>query len=595
MFNSKLERYIRALKLAKKAFGGYKKQIVALLALGFLGGFLESLGVNAVVPLFSFLDGSYLKSDDVVTKITRETFSFLHIPFTLKFLLLFMASLFIFKAVAVFFSKYLTEKINSSYIRNTQLKLFRKTLEASWPYLSKHKIGYLDKILTNDIGSGASLLSQISTVVILGINILIYLVIASSISIGATAIAVASGFLLFIFFKPITQAIQRVANRKVDLNKIGSNHIDESMIGIKTIKAMSLEDEVLERADEFFTEWKDISIRLSYLATFSNVVIQPASVLVILGLFSYTYKAGNFTFASFAVIVFAINKIFAYIQQAQTQLQNVVGNYPYLKAVVEYEDEAVSFTEKSTAQNHFSFNKNLIVKDLSFSYTDNIKTLENINLEIPIGKTLGIIGPSGSGKTTLVDLLLRLIKPTSGEILLDNENINEIDMQEWRENIGYVAQDNFLINDTIENNIKFYSNEVSDEDMIESCKLANIYDFIQSLPEGFNTLVGERGTSISGGQRQRIVLARVLARKPKILIMDEATSALDNESQALIQEAIENLYGNITVIIIAHRPSTVMNVDELVVIEEGKIVERGRPEEMLADKTSYFHHIIHSF
>lgn len=591
----KIERYIRAFNLAKKAFGGYKKQIVILLGLGFFGGLLEGIGVNAIIPLFSFMDGTYLKSNDLITKTIRETFNFLHIPFTLKFLIIFMAFIFIFKAIAIFYSKYLTEKISSSYIRNTQLKIFRKTLGASWTYLSKHRIGHLDKVLTNDIPTGASLLIQISAIIILLVNIFIYIIIASSISLKATIIAIICGFFIFLFFKPITYQIQKMAKRRVDLIKIGANHIGESMLDIKTIKALSLEDKVLKKSDNFFNEWKNISIRFSLLSNFANVAIQPISVLVVLGLFAFTYKTTNFTFASFAVIIFAINRIFIYIQQAQVQLQQISANYPYLKAVVEYEDKAILFTEDNKATGNFSFNKKLSLKNISFSYNKHSETLKNINIDIPVGKILGIIGPSGSGKTTLVDLLLRLIEPSSGEIKLDDKKINEIKIQEWRNNVGYVAQDNFLINNSIRNNIKFYSDDISDSEMISSSKLANIYDFIMSLPDGFDTMVGERGTSLSGGQRQRIVLARVLARKPKILILDEATSSLDNESQALIQEAIENLHGNITVIIIAHRPSTVMNADELIVLDSGKIIERGKPQEKLEDKKSYFYHIIHSF
>ena len=591
----KLDRYINALKLSSKAFGDYKPQIVALLFLGFLGGLLEGIGINAVIPLFSFLDGTYLTSTDIVTSTARGFFNILYIPFTLKFLLIFIASLFIFKSIAVFYSKYLTEKIHATYIKDTQMKLLRKTLEASWPYLSKQRIGYLDKVLTNDIGIGAALLSQISGVMILFVNIVIYGAIAFNLAPNATLVALVAGGLLFFFFKPIVHKIRLIATRRADVLKIGANHIDESMLGIKTIKAMSLEEKVSQRANSIFDEGKDISIRLSYLSNFANVAIQPASVLVVLGLFAFTYKTGSFAFASFAVIIYAINKIFSYIQQSQALLQNVSANYPFLRTVVEYEDKAVSFTESKTGKEKFSFNSELSLKNISFSYNAHTETLKNISFEIKKGSMVGIIGPSGSGKTTLVDLLLRLIELTSGEILLDGKNIKNIKMKEWREDIGYVAQENFLTNDTIKNNIKFYSDKITDEDMVGAAKLANIYDFIGSLPNGFDTTVGERGTSLSGGQRQRIVLARVLARKPQILVLDEATSALDNKSQALVQDAIEHLHGNITVIIIAHRPSTVMNVDKLIVLDEGRVVERGKPEELLEDKNSYFHKIVHEY
>ena len=214
-----------------------------------------------------------------------------------------------------------------------------------------------------------------------------------------------------------------------------------------------------------------------------------------------------------------------------------------------------------------------------------------MQLTIQKGEMTGIIGPSGSGKTTIVDLLLRLIEPESGRILLDNTDIRDINIREWRKNIGYVPQDMFLINDTIRNNITFYDENINNEDIKRATKMANIHDFIETLSEGLETMIGERGTRLSGGQRQRIVLARILARNPEILVLDEATSALDNESQALILETIENLRGKLTVVVIAHRPSTIKNADHLAVIDKNKIVEIGKPAEMLKNKNSYFYRI----
>lgn len=594
---SQLQRVKSVWQLSKKAFSEYKKEIIILISFGFLGGILEGIGINAVIPLFSFLDGTYLTSDDIVTRATRFVFELLHIPFTLKFLIIFIAGLFVFKAAAVFYSKYMTEVIQSAYVRNTRIKLLQKTLLASWPYLSKQKIGYLDKVLTNDIDTAASILVWITSAVILAVNIIIYVAIAFNLAPSATLLTLGVGGLFFLFFKPIVYQIKSINTRKVELMKLGSNHIDESMIGIKTIKAMSLEEKVIEKAKIFFDEWRNISFRLSYLGNFANVLIQPVSVFVVLGLFAYSYKTTGFAFASFAVVIYSINKIFAYIQQAQIQLQNINAQYPYLRTVMEYEEEAVQNTESESSGAPFNFQKNLKFENVSFYYKNgkSMPVLENINLEIKKGETLGIIGPSGSGKTTLVDILLRLIEPQVGNLSLDGKKIEEISIKEWRGMVGYVAQENFLVNDTIKNNICFYRKDISESDMIEAAKLANIHDFIMSLPKKFETEVGERGTEISGGQKQRIALARVLARKPQILVLDEATSALDNESQALIHKSIQSLHGNVTVIIIAHRPSAVLDIDKVVVIDKGRITEEGTPSEMLADNGSYLHKIVYEY
>ena len=201
---------------------------------------------------------------------------------------------------------------------------------------------------------------------------------------------------------------------------------------------------------------------------------------------------------------------------------------------------------------------------------------------------MAIIGPSGAGKTTIVDLILRLFSPQSGEILLDDKNISEINLKEWRRSIGYVPQDVFLLNDTIENNIKFYDDSIAKETIIQASKMANIYETIKKLPDKFDTIVGERGMKLSGGQRQRVVLARALVRKPQILILDEATSAIDIESEKLIQEAIYKLRGKITILIIAHRLSTITNSDKIVIVDEGRVAEEGSPDILLKNKDSHF-------
>lgn len=204
---------------------------------------------------------------------------------------------------------------------------------------------------------------------------------------------------------------------------------------------------------------------------------------------------------------------------------------------------------------------------------------------------IGIIGPSGAGKTTTVDLILRLFEPQSGTILIDGVPSTEIRLHELRRNIGYVSQDIFLENDTIEQNIKFYRGYITDEDMMKAAKDAGIYEFIGELPKGFQSMIGERGILLSGGQRQRVILARILAQNPQILILDEATSSLDNESEAVVRQSLDNLKGKVTVIIIAHRLSTVMHLDRLLALEHGRIMEEGTPQELLENPKSYFHKV----
>ena len=588
MKEKKENKIILNLKLFKRAFGIYRWKIVLLVVTGFLGGLMEGIGINTVIPLFSFIVKGQDKPTDFISVYIEKFFTFFNVSYSLKYLLILIAILFIAKAVMTFLTNYITDRIRTDYIKSTRNKLFNMTIKSNWEYLSKQKIGYMEKILMNDINAYSSMLTYMSSTVILLTNVFIYIFIAFNISPNITLMTVSLGVLMLFIFKPVMDRIRAVSHETSIAQKQVAHHINESMIGIKTIKAMSFEEGATYKSLGFFEKLRSTEMRLSIFASLSHVITQPLSIIIILGVFAYSYKLTTFSFASFAVIVYSINKIVNYVNDGQTRLQNINALYPFLKSVLEFEENATKNKEPYQGKDIFSFKKNIEFKDVSFSYDSKNEILSNINLNINKGEMIGIIGPSGSGKTTFVDLLLSLIKPKKGKILIDDKDMGYFETKSWRKNIGYVSQDVFLVNDTIKNNIKLYDESISDYDMINASKIAYAYDFISKKPLGFDTPTGERGTELSGGQKQRIALARVLARKIDILILDEATSALDNESENAIRKAIEDLRGKMTMFIIAHRPTTVLNVDKIIVIDKGRILEEGSPKELLDRGGSYF-------
>lgn len=582
-------KLITSLRFFRKAFASYRYRIMLLVVVGFLGGFMEGIGINTVIPLFSFVVKGQEKPTDIVSTSIEKFFAFIHVPYSLTYLLIFIALLFILKAIMTFCTNYITDKIRTDYVKKARAKLLSMTLEANWSYLSKQKIGYLEKVLMNDINAYSAMLSYTSSTVILVTNALIYIFIAFNVSPAITLITVCIGGIFFIIFKPIMDRVRLIGHETSIAQKQLANHVNESMIGIKTIKAMALESKVTNKGMEFFERLRHAEMKLSIFSSLTYVITQPFTIFIILGIFAFSYKLTTFSFASFAVIIYSINKIFNYVQDGQARLQSISALYPFLRSVVDYEDHAIQSKEPYQGKRPVSFEKEISFRNISFAYDLKNEVLSDINLTIPKGSMVGIVGPSGSGKTTFVDLLLSLIGPTSGDIYVDDTPLRDMSSKDWKRHIGYVSQDIFIVNDTLRNNIKFYDPSISDEDMIEATKIAHIYDFISSLPNGFDTMAGERGMELSGGQRQRIALARVLARKADILVLDEATSALDNESEAGIQKAIEELHGKITMVMIAHRPTTVANVDTLVVIKDGVITETGNPQALLKNNDSYFH------
>jgi subfamily B ATP-binding cassette protein MsbA len=255
--------------------------------------------------------------------------------------------------------------------------------------------------------------------------------------------------------------------------------------------------------------------------------------------------------------------------------------------IFEILDEEPTIIDNSNAIEMPKFSKDIIYKNVSFDYGVGKQILSNINITIPFGKTIAFVGSSGSGKTTIANLLLRFYDIKSGEILIDGKNIQDLKINSLRSQIGVVSQDVLLFNDTVKYNISYAKLDATDEEIEAVAKAANAHEFISKMPDKYNTFVGERGMKVSGGEKQRIAIARAMLKNPPILVLDEATSALDSESEKLVQEAIENLMKNRTVILIAHRLATVRNADKIIVIDKGNIAEEGTHQELLAKNNIY--------
>lgn len=575
--------------LLNQAFGEYRGKIIFMMLLSGFSSVLEGVGINAIIPLFSLVDND--NPLDYLSKAIFSAFAFLGIPYVVKYLLVFIALLFVAKSIVSFISKYLTSQITADYEKNTRGELFRAILGSNWPYLSKQKVGNLDQILTTDLGYVSSFLSHLTFVAAIIANIAVYSFIVVNLSFLAAALSLIFGLAALLIFKPFYFQ-SRVAARETEKGyKDLAHYLNENIIGIKTVKSFFAENPVFQKAVEYFDHLKKFKIRAEFLRNTTDVVLQPIGIFFIIGVFAVLYRLPSFQLASFAVMVYAINKVFVNIQIIQGEAHLLNSRIPYFLSILRYKQEALNHKEEDSGGSDFVFNDRLEFVRTAFSYDPAGLVLKDVNFSVNKGGMVGLVGSSGAGKTTLVDLLLRLLNPTGGNILLDQQDIKNISLKEWRNKIGYVSQDVFLINDTIFNNIRFYNSLLSEDEIVRAAKMANIYDFIKTLPYQFKTVVGERGVRLSGGQRQRIALARVLARKPQILILDEATSALDNESEIFIQEAITGLRGKITVIAIAHRLSTILDFDKVMVLESGKIVEQGAPRELLKDINSQFYKV----
>lgn len=365
--------------------------------------------------------------------------------------------------------------------------------------------------------------------------------------------------------------------------------LQNSISGIRVSKAFVIDEDEKERFEEGnqqFVTAKSFSYKVmaEYTAGvgfFTDML--DYSVLIVGAIFTYYGKIniGDFLAYLLYIKIFTqpIKRLIAFVEQ----YQNGMSGFKRFMELIEVDREK----DKEDAKDIGEVKGEIKFENVSFSH-ESKKVLDNISLTIEKGKMLALVGPSGGGKTTLCNLIPRFYTVDSGDIKIDGKSIYDVKVESLRKNIGIVQQDVFLFTGTIKENILIGKTNATDEEVIEAAKKANIHDLIMQMPDGYDTNVGERGTKLSGGQKQRIAIARIFLKNPPILILDEATSALDNITERLIQESLEDLCKGRTTIVVAHRLSTIQAADEIIVLTDNGIEERGTHQELLASKGFYY-------
>ncbi len=586
-----LARLRRSLAVFWRLYGNYKRSLLLLLLLGILGGILESFGVTMLIPLLSHVLQQPLPETGIIASYFDALFKFFGLQTQLRYLLPFIALIFVMRAVVLFFSEYYRARITTEYERIKRHDLYRALLMSSWPQLAREKLGIAENTIKVDVAKTTKLLSDVTWMFLQLTTALVYTAVAITISPMITLATAIAGAVFLLASQPLFARIRRIAAQTVALNKTMAHDVNESIVGLKAIKAMGQEPMVADRIGRIIDDFRVLRMRQSIMAAILSVTSQPVSVIFVLCIFAFAFLQPGFNIATFAIVVFLIQRIFLYVDRVQRVLSAIGEGLPFASSVVRFEEEHIAKRENHDGKKPLVFNELIVFDSVSFSYREKAFVLQDISFTLHKGDILAVIGPSGVGKTTVADLLMRLLQPIDGAITVDGVPLDDISLKEWRSQVGYVSQDPFLLNDTIYNNVAFYDKEVNERAVEQALKDAALWDAVKAMPRGVNTQVGERGLSLSAGQRQRIAIARALARKPSILVLDEVTSALDTESERSILATLEELRGKVTMVIIAHRLSTVRQADTLMVLQEGRVAEIGSPEELLKNKDSHFYRL----
>lgn len=593
------------IKLIKRFVPPYKKYVFLSLLANLLATLFNLFTFAALIPILNILFG-VTKSNTVYQPWTwndgvqsildavknnlafwlENTILEQGATTALAYIALFLIIMTFLKTGTSYLASFFVIPIRTGVLRDLRNKMYQKIISLPIGFFSDERKGDIMSRMTNDVVEvEASIISSLDMVLKNPIMILIYFAVMLILSWKLT--------LFVLILLPVSVWLIGIIGRSLRRqSKLGQeqtgemlSQIEETLSGLRIIKAFNAENKLKSRFMELNNKIRKTFHRIFRKYNLAHPVSElfGTIVIAILLLFGgYLILSENSTIEAAEFIYYLV--VFYFIVPPAKELSR--ASYSIQKGMASMDRIDKILSEENNIddpENPLSIPDNIgkiEYKNVSFRYeTDWV--LQNIDLTIPVGKTVALVGQSGSGKSTLVDLLPRFYDPDEGEILFDDVNIKNFTKHDVRELIGNVNQEAILFNDTFFNNIAFGVENATQEEVVRAAKIANAHDFIMATENGYETTIGDRGSKLSGGQRQRISIARAVLKNPPILILDEATSALDTESEYMVQEALDNLMKNRTTLVVAHRLSTIKRADLICVMHEGKIVERGRHDELI--------------
>ncbi len=561
----------------------YRWAIPAVVVLGILSSIAEGIGISLFIPFLQSLEQTQHLPDAGNWLIDSFGQLLENVGPDQRLLIISGAILgsVLLRNVLSYSNSVLSNWLNVHIGHRLRCGIFEQLLTVSFRFLERSASGKLLNALTNETWRTSDALWILVDSIILICTLVVYATLLLLISWKLTALVAVAMVIISVLVRLLTRGINNLGNQITKTNTKLADRMVEGIDGMKVIRAFNREAYEQERFVQTSTNLSNALIKLGIISGAVGPIYELlAATLLIFILYSTLTNPGNLpSILVFIFILYRLQPKLTELDGARVGLLSLASAVEEVTSLLDPSDKHYLVTGSRLFQ---GLKKGIYFDQATFRYDPADKpALQDISVLIPAGKTTALVGPSGAGKSTIVKLILRLYEITDGEIYVDNYPLRELDLSAWRGRIAVVSQDVYIFNTTVRENIAYGRLDATKDEIIAAAKLADAHEFISALPQGYETMVGDRGVRLSGGQQQRITLARAIVRNPEILILDEATNALDSISEHLIHQALNAMRRDRTIIIIAHRPSTIEQADHIIVLDSGRVREQGTLQDLL--------------
>lgn len=546
---------------------------------------IEGISIYLLVPMLAVI-GLFEASISNVFPLNVLVKGLEQLPFTLNlpFILVLYFMLLTGQALLQRYQTILNTEIQQNFIRYLRVETYESLIKAKWEYYLEKRKSDFNYILTTEIsrvGIGTHGIIQLIGIVFFTI---VQVTLAFLLSPSLTVVVMVCGTVIAIYMRKFVKGSKVLGKETTELMSNYFGGISEQFNGMKDMKSNRLESSFNEWFQSMSNRIHQNVMKLVKLNSKSTFIYRVAAGLLIIFFVYVSFSFIKVPPEKMILVILIFSRLWPKFSSIQSSIEQIVTMFPALNHLLKVQKECrkeqewdFSQMEELPSKPSFHLESAIECKNVSYRYKqvqDNW-ALSNINIAFPKNKTTAIVGPSGAGKTTLVDIVMGLLQPEEGKVFVNGEPLTEKTVLGYRSTISYVAQEPFLFHSSIRENLQMVAPHANESDLWNALTFAAANEFVRKMPQGLDTIIGDRGIRLSGGERQRLILARAILRKPTILVLDEATSALDSENERRIQQAIDRLKGTMTIIVIAHRLSTIRNADQVVVLEGGRVIQAG--------------------